>query len=307
MFVLSDCKSGFSLSVIVYTGKNTKLNYQSENGGLPSNVVMSLMEPYFDQGHKLFVDNRYTSPNLFQLLLEKQVNACGTVRSNRVGLPGEKRLRSGEVEINYSDKHAYVHWMDRRDVRMLTSIHKQVTMQNTGKINHKTNSPVVKPSCVLDYNSNMGAVDQGDMQISSLRSGRKSLKWYKKVFQHLLDLTVRNAMILYKLKTDKNIPLEEFRLEIIRQIIAKFHLAKLKPKGGRPSVHATPLRLTERHFPSIVPPTEKKTNPTRVCNVCSQTELGQRKRRQSRYMCKECNVGLCVAPCFEVYHTKNKF
>lgn len=63
-----------------------------------------------------------------------------------------------------------------------------------------------------------------------------------------------------------------------------------------------PERLTGRHFPKPVP--EKKV---RRCIVCSQSKVNPRKRKESRFMCAECGVGLCIHPCFEVYHTNEKF
>lgn len=305
IFSICDCETGFCLGVIVYTGKDTQL-LQCEHG-LPTKVVMTLMEPYFDKGHKLFVDNWYTSLQLFNLLVGKKVNACGTIRRNRKGIPIDNKLKTGEMEVLYSDKYTYVHWVDRRDVRMLSSIHNDVVMLNTEKTDRKTGVPQKKPSCILDYNNNMGAVDQGDMQLSSLRTGRKSLKWYKKLFQHILDLSVRNAMILHQIQTGKKLSLEVFRLAVIRQLIGKFHVAKTKPKGGRPSSEEMPLRLSERHFPTIVPPTDKKKNAARVCRVCSNKKQGPKKRKESRYMCKSCDVGLCIVPCFEKYHTEQNY
>ncbi|KAJ8976675.1 hypothetical protein NQ317_004758 [Molorchus minor] len=71
---------------------------------------------------------------------------------------------------------------------------------------------------------------------------------------------------------------------------------KIKPMTKNPE------RLTGRHFPALVP-----HNKVRRCIVCSQTKLQAKKRSESRYMCGKCNVGLCVQPCFEVYHTKQTF
>ncbi|KAG8188566.1 hypothetical protein JTE90_007173 [Oedothorax gibbosus] len=50
-------------------------------------------------------------------------------------------------------------------------------------------------------------------------------------------------------------------------------------------------RLFERHFPSLIPPTNKKEHPTKICTVCNtqRDSQGKRKRRESRYMCKICN------------------
>lgn len=69
------------------------------------------------------------------------------------------------------------------------------------------------------------------------------------------------------------------------------------------------VRLTARHFPSLVPPSGKKQNATRKCVVCARKidQNGKSVRRESRYQCNECNVALCVVPCFSVYHTKQNF
>ncbi|CAK9832788.1 Histone-lysine N-methyltransferase SETMAR [Anthophora retusa] len=40
--------------------------------------------------------------------------------------------------------------------------------------------------------------------------------------------------------------------------------------------------------------------PNRRYVVCTAKD----KRRESRYECKDCNVGLCVEPCFRIYHTE---
>lgn len=95
----------------------------------------------------------------------------------------------------------------------------------------------------------------------------------------------------------------EYRLNLVRQILQRFHTDKISPtRGERPSKHPAPLRLTARHFPKLVPSTEKKKNAMRVWHVCSHTK-GVKKRKESRYMCEQCDVGLCVAPCFGLFHT----
>ena len=63
-------------------------------------------------------------------------------------------------------------------------------------------------------------------------------------------------------------------------------------------------RLTGRHFPSYVENSTTKSK-SRECAVCSQkkNDNGKRIRRQTRFQCDECNVGLCAVPCFKIYHT----
>lgn len=89
IFLICHCKTGYVLDCIPYVGKQTDLDFKEDHDvlGQPGMVVAALMKPFFNRGHKLFVDNFYTSPGLAEFLLEKNTNICGTVRENRKGLP----------------------------------------------------------------------------------------------------------------------------------------------------------------------------------------------------------------------------
>ena len=138
-------------------------------------------------------------------------------------------------------------------------------------------------------------------------STRKSLKWYKKLFQHLLDVTVYNAFVLYKLKNPSTrLTLLTFRQELVNNIITKHHTGVRQFTGGCPSGSGdAPTRLTDRHFPSLIPPTASSEAPLRECRVCGASKRdGKRIRKQTRYMCATCGaVALCLVPCFKRYHT----
>ena len=49
----------------------------------------------------------------------------------------------------------------------------------------------------LNYNKHTGSVDKSDQMILVNSSVHKTLKWTKKLFFHMLDLSVTNAFILY--------------------------------------------------------------------------------------------------------------
>jgi hypothetical protein len=38
-------------------------------------------------GHKLYTDNLFSCPELFDDLIKKEINCCGNVRLNRKGMP----------------------------------------------------------------------------------------------------------------------------------------------------------------------------------------------------------------------------
>ena len=49
-------------------------------------MVTDLLEPFHFQGYELYTDNFYSSPGLFQALLDVEIQATGTLRTNRVGV-----------------------------------------------------------------------------------------------------------------------------------------------------------------------------------------------------------------------------
>lgn len=310
LFVLCDCQTGYVVDFLVYTGAATNID-ENPALGISGSVVATLLAPYLGKGHSLFTDNWYTSPQLCQYLFEHKTGACGTVRQNRKKMPKfPQKVAKGECIAYHTTTMLAEKWHDRRDVCMLSTIHKH-EMKETKKKDHKSGNFIKKPSSVLNYNTNMGLVDKCDMQISYLDSTRKSLKWYKKLFFHILDVTVYNSYILYKLKTGQKLRLVDFRLNLIRQLLEEYMNTRTPPRGGRPStaspVTPDPLRLTGRHFPEPVPSTATKKTPQRQCFVCKHTGKRPQKRRDTRWFCSLCNVGLCVFPCFQDYHTVKNF
>jgi hypothetical protein len=56
----------------------------------------------------------------------------------------------------------------------------------------------LKPAIMEDYNRHMGYVDKSDRMANSYSISRRTWKWTKKLFFHLLDLTILNSQILLK-------------------------------------------------------------------------------------------------------------
>lgn len=306
-FLLCDSETGYVLDFIIYTGATTEINtgFEEEGLGKSGQIVLTLMETYLGKGHTLFLDNWYTSPVLFQYLYDRLTNCCGTVKCNRMFLPKlDEKLKKGCVEFKTSKNIMVLKWMDKREVRMLTTLHKN-EMVETEKVDHVTNKVKKKPKCIDEYNKYMGAVDKSDLVLSSIESVRKAIKWYKKVFFHFLDLSVLNAWILYKTLTGKNPSSSDYQRELVRQILVKYPSTNIRSNSGRrPEEADNPMRLIARHFPRYIPtPPEKKKRTSRQCIVCAQ----HGKRKETCMMCHECNAALCVVPCFENFHNQKKY
>lgn len=122
------------------------------------------------------------------IYLLKKTTLTGTVRKNRRGMPDLKtKLKVGEVQSANTKRMMALKWLDRREVFMLSSLHDS-SLLNTNKSNRKSGEIIKKPKCVVNYNKCMGSIDKCDMLLSSVEFVRKTTKWYKKLFFHLVDL-----------------------------------------------------------------------------------------------------------------------
>lgn len=56
LFVLCDCKTGYVLDYLVYTGDNKHINF-NESLKQSGSVITTLMEPYLNKGQIIYMDN----------------------------------------------------------------------------------------------------------------------------------------------------------------------------------------------------------------------------------------------------------
>lgn len=315
-FVLSESDSGYIVKTIIYTGKDTEKTKNYPECGVTTSIVLEIGQDFLNKGYCFVMDNFYNSPELYHILVNKQTDAYGTLRKNRKGLPedfSKIKLKKDEAVCWKKDSIVVMKWQDKKEVSLISTCH-DVSFQ---KVVPKHGPPKLKPTIVVDYNKTMGGVDKGDQVMGTHTLMRKQQKkYYKKIVRHLIDQCLFNAYVLYKKYKNRNAEHLAFLVQVIEQIV-KVNLPNLPPTGksaGRKRIErsllgdTTPARLVERHFPEIIPATENKISVTRRCIVCSSKKInGKAMRKETRFHCKECDVNLCAAPCFKIYHTQEDF
>lgn len=305
-YKLCESKSGYCIQFKIYTGQDTKKN---SNTSASENVTMFMSTPIAGYGHTLFLDNWYSSPNLFQKLQSIKTNIIGTVRFNRKNMPKElaaAKLKQSDVILRSCNGILVAKWKDKKDIYLMSTKHKKIEMIEVEKKRWKNNnSPVTKPNVVLEYNDGMDGVDLQDSYLSSFSLMRKYVKSYKKIFFYLADIALFNAYVLFCKKIDvaksKKYSFSKFRLDVAEQILQSVCIPDYQ-KRGRMSAGNTPHRLQAKqwgYFPRNIPPTNAKKNPQRRCKVCAK----QKKRSETTWKCKKCLVALHIPDCFEKYHT----
>ena len=104
------------------------------------------------------MDNFYRSPDLFRDLQEG-FEACGTLRSNRKGVPKEGKsaqLRKGDSRFSMDDFLLYMKWRDMQDVLMLSTFHDDTFIKWQRTHLASDGVEVIEKPSVVEYNLHTG-------------------------------------------------------------------------------------------------------------------------------------------------------
>ena len=82
------------------------------------------------------------------------------------------------------------------------------------------------------------------------------------------------------------------------QVVGPTQVMPDNRKRGRPSDELLLARHVERHFPDFLPTNENGKRKERRCKVCYSHGVN----KKTSYYCADCDVGLCVASCFRLFH-----
>jgi len=205
------------MEIYVGTGSDFSCRTVSDNFSMydsltmGSKVVLHLIEHCLRKGYHVVMDNFFTSPELFEILLQYNTHAYGTIRSNRRLLPNDIRqeiLRKGNSLAYERNGMIFTKWSDPQKktakvVTTLSTIHCH-EMKNTGKVSRRSGSPILKPSVIIDYSKNMGSVDSVSQIVHPYKITRKGRKWFRKVFEMCCEMMALNASVIRQLGETRN-------------------------------------------------------------------------------------------------------
>lgn len=277
---------GLTLRFLIYSGKDGEL----AGKGHTYKVVLSLMRGKLGNGHALFMDNFYNSFILATKLLKEDTYSTGTLRADRKFNPADVKsavLKKGETIARYAEGVMIGKWKDKRTVMYMSTQHENdmVTVLN------KRKQEVQKPLPIVQYNAHMKGIDRCDQMMAYYPCERKTLRWYKKIFVHVLQMIVVNAMHLYNMHAiDKTMSLYDFRLSVIEGLLPPKHAPV--PTPPRNALHKL-VQNEERD--------KKGDRKRKECRVCYRTE---KKRKMTTFTCSVCpgSPGLCAVNCFDSFH-----
>ena len=172
LWALAEALTGYCLRFQIYTGK---CGGKAEHG-LSHRVVMDLMEQYYHKNHHVYFDNFHSSPKLLKDLAAKDTFASGTMRIDH-GLFSDdfkySKVAVGDSIFIHEDNIVSVHWKDKRDVFLISSIHNNECVD----VPKRKDEIISKPTMIIQYHTYMGRVDKCDQYLSYYSLGPKSIKW----------------------------------------------------------------------------------------------------------------------------------
>ncbi|KAJ8931061.1 hypothetical protein NQ314_016090 [Rhamnusium bicolor] len=293
---------GYIKKFDVYQGKDEIAEEKFQSYGLGERVVLSLTENYWGKSRIIYFDNYFSTVQLLEKLKLENTLACGTIRSNRRGLPKDmtvdKNMKRGDYDYRVSNLDIiFFKWCDNRSVYLLSNFHGSQP------------SHTWRTDCE---------------QLTALTGGLK--KWWHRLFFGLLDIVFVNSYVIYKkINPDNNVSLLEFRRGVSTGLMIKSNAKKRTldiSNGSRGAAPSSRSSASSRNNNSVNPPKRRKYNYSvsndvrlgnrgahwpifgkdrRRCEQCSS--MGVESRPHSK--CSSCGVFLCSNEkknCFLVYH-----
>ena len=91
---------------------------------------------------------------------------------------------------------------------------------NLGKKHWQTNKAIMKHLIMNDYNKYMGGIDSNDLLLKYTEFSRRTVKWWKKVFFRIVNLSIVNAYIIFlEWQKAKGIKYKETQTDFRKKLI----------------------------------------------------------------------------------------
>ena len=272
---------------------------RQENVG--AKVVCDLLEPLYNSGRNVTVDNIFKGIPLANELLSKKITLLGTLRKNKTEIPAEflpnRRREIGSfVWISKSTIFGVIYPQKSKSVVLLSPMH------HDNKIDIETG----KPDMIFTYNETKGAVDTVYQLCHEYSVKRGTRRWPLCVFFGILDICGINTMVIWKCKNpnwnkDKPYKRRLFIEELGMQLISEYLSYRASnPTGLQSHIRAAmtlvgyPCKEQREPEPSI---SSGKRN---RCFLCPRS-----KDKKVIQKCSKCHLFVCNEHSHKEVYCKN--
>jgi len=286
VWVLADNLNYYVHNLQVYTGKRDGVAEKNQG----QRVVIDLVS-HLRQGYGITADNFFTSLDLVNDLLDRNLTYCGTVRKNKTFVPPELLPNKTKAEFSsifgFTEKHTIVSYVPKKSkgVILLSTEHHEHSISGVD------NS--FKPDIILHYNATKGAVDTFDKLAAEYSVRRKTLRWPMVMFMDVIDTAGVNAFCIFSFKFpdwdgQRNDNRRRFLLELGKELVIPHVKVRLgNPVGLHSSIIADMKTLVPDYQPNPVQPQGRGPIQGRCVN-CPRN-----RDKKIRARCERCQNFIC--------------
>ncbi len=163
---------------------------------------MDLAAPYYGTHLSIFMDNFYSGVDLFLDMKSHGLDACGTIRANRKGIPKNELLTrqvsvgKHEFRVAQKDDLTFCVWQDTKAVMVLSNYHDPTERGSVRRrVEPSYQTDVSVPSCLADYQKHMKGIDLLDQMAGYYQFQHRSKKWWRRIFFFCLSVACYNAYV----------------------------------------------------------------------------------------------------------------
>ena len=296
ILTLAESSSGYIHQFQVYTGREGQ-----QEKRLTQRVVTDLLGHFQNRNIRVFMGNFYSSPILFNELYMRGFNACGTVRTNRKGMPASllprnNRLAKHDFRVAQKDELTCCIWQDTKPIMFLSNFHDP---SSRGRVNRRSGQrvqqPVVVPKMLADYQQCIKGVDFVDKMIGYHIIQHRSKKWWRRLFFHFMMTSAHNAYVMAKDTNPETVHSKWPNVQDFIEDLADGLIGDVAAGKDAPILHEP--RAAHRHD------MERLFEKEKVCVECrAKANRGQRVGT-SKFGCVQCNVPV-HHQCFPAHITR---
>ncbi|XP_070982190.1 piggyBac transposable element-derived protein 4-like [Oncorhynchus clarkii lewisi] len=304
-WVACNAKSSYAWKMQVYTGKAAGGGPEKNQG---MRVVLDLTTGL--SGRNVTCDNFFTSYDLGQRLLERNLTMVGTVRKNKAEHPPALLESRGRQVLSsrfaFTPTATLVSYLAKRNknVLLLSTLHTE------GHISDRRDR---KPFLILDYNCNKGGVDNLDKVVGTYSCRRMTTRWPLVIFHNILDVSSYNAFVIWReIKPDwmpgkrnkRRVFLEQLGKALVKPLIQRRQrLPRTQAASALVKVlqsataEARPPAREQAAGPAAAapaaPPVVSKRKRCQLCPPKKDAKTHTACCRCKKYICKGCSHTYC--------------
>ena len=169
IYALANSSNGYVRKWLIYTGRKF-------GGASPLQVFQEFIEVLPLYAH-LFFDSHFSSKPVFDLLIKRNFFFTASIRKGRKNFPPlptkkEKQKENDSIFYNYENLFL-VHFKSKKNLIICSNYYRADLILDNN---------IMKPEMVYNYNLKARGVDKNNQLSSYYYAGRKSIKWYRKLF-----------------------------------------------------------------------------------------------------------------------------